>query len=230
MYKYIINSLITVFIFILLEGIIVFAISNTLAPSIYQNTIDSTVQTINSTLAKNQAIIDPYIKEAFIDIPSIPNLLPLIAAPADPVAPVVVPGVAQNPGNIPAKPKYKESPEFINLAIRLFIVGYMGDEINAEDTLILKRQMASYASFFAYICFFIIIIIIVYIVNFVIGNRYESLHWGKIMFNQVVFYVLFLVFMVAVVFSVFINLNQNIDSNALILQVLKTVKKTLNSN
>lgn len=183
MYQYILSSFITILIFMILEGIVFFALSNTVVPQIFQNSINQVCETLNELINKN------FTK-------TLTNL--------------------------------DESPDFTMLSLRLFLIGTLADDIENEDKFILKEQLAGYASFTAYIIIAFIILIIIYIVNFIIGNSHEVVKTSKIAISQIIFFAIFGIFLLTAVLSVFVNMGHNIDTNALIMNILKTVKNTLN--
>lgn len=218
LYNIILTCLINIFIFVLIEGVVYFTLLTNILENIIQNTINNGAETINTIIysyledlgnnAINQ-IINQIINrtfEGFVNIPII-NI-------AAPVKPSIL----------------DESLEFQSLAARLYLIGTCYDQITAENSYIIKNQLVSYVVYGVFVCVIMLLIFITYLINNSVFEGVYKLAGTKLIYNTIIGFVLILVFIVAVAFTVFVNISSNVDTNSIQISILNYIKKILVNN
>jgi len=115
-----------------------------------------------------------------------------------------------------------ESPTFQSLAIKLYSVGTMYNQIIEEKQLINTNNIISYLIYTAYIVGFIILIfIILYINNNILKN---TTNVSSISYNLIISLILFIIFIVSVSFIIFINISDNININEVEIKFIKMIQ------
>jgi len=117
----------------------------------------------------------------------------------------------------------KKSPEFQSLAIKLYTVGTMNEQIIEEKQFINKNNIKSYIIYTIYILsFFILIGIIIYINKKIYKNE---INISSTIYNVILSLILFIIFIVTVSFTIFINIADNIDFNNVEIKFIKIIQK-----
>ena len=117
----------------------------------------------------------------------------------------------------------KESPSFQSSAIKLYSLGTMYNEIITENKAINLNKLKSYAIFTSIVLGFIILIGIVLYVN---EKTYSiKTNTNALFYNVIISFILFVIFIIAISFVVFINMENNIDTNSVQVKFIKIVQQ-----
>jgi len=117
----------------------------------------------------------------------------------------------------------KESSSFQSSAIKLYSLGTMYNEIITENKAINLNKLKSYAIFTSIVLGFIILIGIVLYVN---EKTYSiKTNTNALFYNVIISFILFVIFIIPISFVVFINIQNNIDTNSIQVKFIKIVQQ-----
>lgn len=218
LYNITLTCLINIFIFVLIEGVVYFTLLTNILENIIQNTINNGAEQINEIINNNYVYLEDLGNKAINQI---------INRSVEGFA--VVPPINQLAA--PSKPSIlDESLEFQSLAVRLYLIGTFYDQITAENSYIIKNKLVSYVVYGVFVCVIMLLIFITYLINTSVFEGVYKLAGSKLIYNTVIGFVLILVFIVAVAFTVFVNISSNVDTNAIQISILNYIKKILVNN
>ena len=117
----------------------------------------------------------------------------------------------------------KESPSFQSLAIKLYSVGTMYNEIIKENKILKLNKIKSYLIYTSILIGFIILFGIILYVN---KKTYSiKTNTNALFYNVIISFILFVIFIISISFVVFINITNNVDTNSVQVKLIKIIQK-----
>lgn len=114
---------------------------------------------------------------------------------------------------------------FVSKVSRLFLIGTFADQITEEDAYIRSNDITSYIAFTILIVCPLIFLLLVKLINYLIYDDKYSINWKTIVYSILLSLLVLMIFILPVIFKVFVNLQDNIDTNELQLTVVKILLK-----
>ena len=114
---------------------------------------------------------------------------------------------------------------FVSQALKLYFAGTFANERMTEIDYIKINDIKSYISYTVLIVAFFVALLIIKIVNYIVYNNKFKLQWKTLLYNTLISIFLLIIFILPIVFIVFLNIQNNIDTNNLQYQIIKIFQK-----
>lgn len=128
-------------------------------------------------------------------------------------------------GKMDTLPNNLLDSNFVTQITKLYLIGSFSNQIIKEDEYIKNNDLISYVAFTILLFCPLIFLVIVKLINyFVFDNKY-SVNWVSILYSVLISLFILLIFILPLIFTVFVNLQDNVDTNGLQYSMLKLINK-----
>ena len=114
---------------------------------------------------------------------------------------------------------------FISLATKLYLIGTFSNEIKNEEQYIADNNIKSYIYYAIFLGIIFFLFVIIKGINYLIFNNKYSVNWKTVILNIGISLLLLIIFMAPIIFIVFINIQENINTNLLEIKILNIFQK-----